>query len=149
MTLRSLLIFILVGLVGYWIYSVVSVHTSPEVVAYKSYASALQRGNSLAARQYVAEGERQPLEAFQHFSERQSRLLHGNAVPVFTYYRILRRNRSEDKQRASLRVEQVIRFNTTEAERFYGSESVSVIHSVEMVREAGGWKIFRFYDPFM
>jgi hypothetical protein len=114
MTLRGLLILILVGVVGYWTYSVVSAHTSPEVVAYKSFASALQRGNSLSARQHVAAGESQPMVAFQHFSERQSQLFNNDGDPVFTYHRILRRSRSQDNRRASLRIEQVIRFNTSE-----------------------------------
>jgi hypothetical protein len=149
MTLKSLLLFILIGLLGYWAYTVVSTHTSPEVVAYKSFASALQRGNSLSARQYVAAGENQPMEALQHFSARQSQLFNNDGDPVFTYHRILRRTRSQDNRIASLRIEQVIRFNTSENQRFYGSESVSVIHAVEMVKEAGGWKVYRFYDPFM
>ncbi len=149
MTLRGLLISILIGLLGYWAYSVVRVHTSPEVVAYKSFANALQRGNSLSARQHVAVGESQPMEALQHFSARQSQLFNNDASPTLTYHRILRRTRSQDNRRASLRIEQVTRFNTSENQRFYGSKSVSVIHTVEMVKEAGGWKVYRFYDPFM
>lgn len=148
MTLRGLLLLILFGVFGFWIYSIVSEHTRPEVVAYKSFAAALQRGNTLAARQYVAANESQPMEAFQNYNQRQSQLFGDDAIAVFTYHRILRRMRSEDNRRSSMRVEQVTRFNRPGSERFYGMESVSVTHSVEMVKETGGWKIYRFFDTF-
>lgn len=88
------------------------------------------------------------MEAFQNLNQRQSLILGEDAVVVFNYHRILRRTRSADNRRSSLRVEQITRFNRPGNKRFHGTESVSVIHSVEMVKEADGWKVYRFFDTF-
>ena len=142
------LIFILIVIgIGWWSYGVIRTHTSGDVIAYKSFAKALMRGDGSAARREVARGVDQPMAAFNYREEREEQHFQG-FEKVFTYYRIISHQRTGEG-RSVIRAEQVTRVNAPGESKFYGARRVSIRHTVELIQEQSAWRVLRFTDEVM
>ncbi len=144
---KQLLIIIIAIATGWWAFDVIRTHTSGDVIAYKSFAKALMRGDAVDARREVARGADQPMSAF-NFQEERREIYFQDSERVFTYYRILSHHRPSDN-RSVIRAEQVTRVNLPGESKFYGVRRIGVIHSVELIREQSAWRVLRFTDEVM
>ncbi len=73
---------LLIGL-GYWSFNVVRLHTRQEVIAFKTYSSALMDGNQIKARKLVVNKT-----ALEPFAKRKKRNESLRGEVRITYYKI-------------------------------------------------------------
>ncbi len=141
MKLKTLLLLILLGIVGYMAYDYLVVQLSQEALVYKRYMGAVMDNNSQRARQYVS-GE-QPMKAFEAHGYRVQQ---WNGDPRWVTYRFLSRDLSPDGNTMRMRVRQHARVDPPGVTTFWGQEERRDLHTVVLVRERSVWKVSHFED---
>lgn len=140
---KRVLFWIVFGILTFNIFGYVRMHTRGDVIIYKQFAKAVMKGDGLGVRydstpevtKAVAESQSARNEAFE-----------GMDI-VFTYYRIYKRNASEDGRIVSLSAEQISRVNREGQDKLWGAEAVRIRHNVQLVLENDAWIVQSFSDP--
>lgn len=144
MKLKSAISFLLFGLLGYFGYGLVRVHTSGDVIAYKHFTSLLRKDDFLSARKLVA--EEKVMKVFQTQEKRQPRY-QGDVK--FTWHQVLQQQYSATGDEVTLRVRQITRLDPPGTEQtLFGSRAVEEIHEVALRRDKQVWKVVRYTDPY-
>lgn len=141
MKLRTLLLIVVLGLIGYQSYLYLSVHLSQDVMVYKRFANAVLSGEASKVRGVI--GDPGVDDAFLATFERDE-LFPGTIR--FSFYTVLNRRVSSDGRTVELRVRQVVRFDPPGVDTYFGAETQRDIHTVILRREGAAWKVIEFAD---
>lgn len=141
MRLRTLLLMVVLGLIGYNAYDYLSVHLSPDVMAYKRFANAVLAGEASNVRALI--GDPAVDDAFLATVERDE--LYPGKIR-FSFYTVLSRRFSPDGNTVELKVRQQVRYDPPWAETLIGAESHRDIQYAVLRREGGIWKVVEFTD---
>lgn len=142
---KILLVAIMAGLV-YYGFSVVSVHSSGEVIAFKQFASAVMDGDVIRGRKLLEKDEPKyqgPLT----FQKRRKKELEGCEVR-FVYYKVRRMEPSKDGKTVNLVVNQIIHLDRPGSKTFWGNDTIINPQTVTMVKVKSTWKVRSFIDSF-
>jgi hypothetical protein len=137
-----LYLLILIG-VGYWSFNVLRLHTRQEVIAFKTYSSALMDGNQRKARKLVL--NKSALEPFEKRKKRGESL---RGEVRITYYKIRSIRRGKKGRTANLEIRQVIRLDPPGSDTLFGTEVVFNNQRVSMVQKESQWMIEKYSDSF-
>lgn len=141
MRLRTLLLIVVLGLIGYQAYLYLSVHLSQDVMAYKRFANAVLAGEASQVRALI--GDPNVDDAFLATVERDD--LYPGTIR-YSFYTILNRRVSSDGRTVELRVRQLVRYDPEGVDTYFGTESHRDIHTVILRREGAAWKVIEFTD---
>ena len=133
---------ILIG-VGYWSFNVLRLHTRQEVIAFKTYSSALMDGNQKKARKLVVNKS-----ALEPFAKRKKRGESLRGEVRITYYKIRSIRRGKKGRTANLEIRQVIRLDPPGSDTLFGTEVVFNNQRVSMVQKESKWMIEKYSDSF-
>ncbi len=133
---------LLIGL-GYWGFNVVRLHTRQEVIAFKTYSSALMDGNQIKARKLVVDKT-----ALEPFAKRKKRSESLRGEVRITYYKIRSIRRGKKGKTANLEIRQVIRLDPPGIDTLFGTEVVFNNQRVSMVQKESKWMIEKYSDSF-
>lgn len=140
---KKVLFWIIFAILTFNVFGYVRMHTRGDVITYKQFAKAVLKGDGLGLRynstpevaKAVAESQNQRREDFE-----------GMDI-VFTYYKIYKRNVSEDGRTVSLSAEQISRVNREGQDKLWGAEAVRIRHTAQLVMENDAWVVHFFSDP--
>lgn len=141
MKLKTLLLLILMGIVGYMAYDYLTVQLSQDALAYKRYMAAIIDNNAQRVRQNVS-GE-QPMKGLEAHGYR---LQYWNGEPRWVTYNFLSRSLSPDGNTVRMRVRQNVRVDPPGITTYWGKEERRDIHTVVLVKERSVWKVSYFED---
>ena len=146
MKLTRLIIWVVLAFVAFKLYGYVKVHSSGDVIAYKSFAEALRADDRFAIKRIVIDEElaQKVLET----QPQRKDLLEGNSV-LFTYYVIQRQTFANDGETSFIFAEQVNRVDPPGESSFIGETAIRTSHGVELVKKDGKWRVVSFDDPAM
>lgn len=141
MKLKSLLLLILFGVLGYWLYDYGTTQFSQEVMTYKRYASALLEGDASKVKNFISNND-----ALKPFQDQKARMEFLNGEQRFVWYRVDHKRFSQDRKTVDLRVTQWVRVDPPGADSFFGTEVRKDVHNVTLVKEQSAWRVERFRD---
>lgn len=141
MKLKTAVTLLLISVLGYVGFGFVKVHTSSDVLTYKSFSKALVDGDRFRAKRLVLNEE--VMKVFENQEKRNARF---DGDIKFTYHQVISHDYSADKEEARIKVRFITRFDPEGAKpTFWGSESVDEIHHVVLRKnEDDFWRITSF-----
>ncbi len=142
MKLKSAITLFFICSLGYIGFGFVKVHTSADVIAYKSFSKALMKGDLIRAKRMVLSDD--VLAALDSSKDRASRY---KGTIRFTYHQVLNHDYTGNGEEARLKVKQIIRMDPANGEStLWGSQTLEEVHTVVLRKnEDGHWKII-FFD---
>lgn len=142
MKLKTAITLFLICSLGYIGFGFVKVHTSADVIAYKSFSKALMKGDLIRAKRMVHSDD--ALTALEQSEERGTRY-EGHIR--FTYHQVLSHDYTANGEEARLKVKQITRMDPKGGDTtLWGSQTVEEIHTVVLRKnEDGLWRIV-FFD---
>lgn len=143
MKLKKVIFWIIFGVIAYILLDYTHTHTRNDVLSYKRFADAVLKGDDFLVRT-TSMG---PVAAQVSESQEARQELLGGAKRVFTYYRILDRNVTDDGKFSFITAEQVSRVNPEGFDTVWGEVAVRIRHTVKLEAQNHSWRVVQFSDP--
>lgn len=141
MRLRTLLLLIVLGLVGYHAYTYSVTQFNQAALTYKRYVGALMEADQSRARAQALDDQ-----ALIPFQSHQLRRQYWGGEPRWTFYQFDSLRYSEDRNSVVMVVRQIVRVDPPGEDSFWGTEVRRDRHLVRLEKRGSAWKVAHFED---